>query len=128
MPTSAATGRHATGTTQIAMISAPMSSVAWCASPTTRASTAHSGATKTQSTAVLASSSRLIMVLSPRAARTRIRSGASTFVAGTSAYIQLDRTTGKASALCSVNSQPRGSSNQAPAISSPLTATTMGTW
>ena len=55
MPTSAATGRQATGTTQIAMISVPMSSGSWCSIPTTRASTAHSGATKTQSTAVLAS-------------------------------------------------------------------------
>jgi hypothetical protein len=96
---------------------------------TASATTEQTGATKIQSVAFLAYSSRRSIGGSPSAGPVRSRSGAITFVAGTSANIQDASATGNQFTPWITNSQSVaavGSRNHAPITSRPFTATTIG--
>src|SRR5215471_18955167 len=90
------------------------------------ATTVQNGATNTHRARFRAYCRRRSMAGSSNAARTRRRSGASVFVAGTSEYIHPASTMAKASGPCSVNNQSNhfvGSRNQAAAMSDSLALT-----
>ena len=84
------------------------------------------GTTRSHSTADLATSIRHSAVGFSSAAIARVASPPSTFVAGTSEYIQLASTTGKARAPCRVKSAPLGSRNQAAVVSRAFARTASG--